>query len=309
MLSFKMFGISTFLTSNDVAETLDETAEQLGDKVDKFTEQTKHFNDWIKDQIPNVIMYIFMIIIALVVFFIGRKLIKLILKIIDRSFKRSNIDEGVCKFLHSLFKISLNIILIVIIAGFLGLETTSLAAIVGSAGLAIGLSLQGSLANFAGGVLILLLKPFLIGDYIVTGTEEGFVTHIDIFYTRLITVDNRKVVIPNGTLSNATITNVSSEPVRRIDLSIGIEYSEDVDKVKKLLLDIAESEEQVIKDKPIDIYVDSFAASSVTIGFRVWTASENYWSLKWKMQENIKKEFDKNGVSIPFDQLDVNIHQ
>lgn len=309
MPGINLYGITAFLSTENVSETLNDTADQIGDEVNKMSEQTAKFTEWFKNQIPNIIMYILMIIVALIAFIIGRKLIKLLLKIIDKSFKRSSIDEGVSKFLLSLFNVIFNIILIIVIASFLGLETTSLAAIIGSAGLAIGLSLQGSLANLAGGVLILLLKPFLIGDFIVTGNESGVVTHIDIFYTRLLTADNRLVVIPNGTLSNATITNVSSEPERRVDFTVGIKYSEDIDKVKNILAEIAKSDELVLQDKPVEIYVDSFAASSVTIGFRIWTASENYWTLKWNMQENIKKVFDVNSVSIPFEQLDVNIHK
>jgi len=165
------------------------------------------------------------------------------------------------------------------------------------------------LSNFAGGVLILIVKPFVIGDYIVSGAEEGTVIHIDIFYTRLLTVDNRLVVIPNGSLSNAVITNVTNETIRRVDFKVGIEYGEDIDKVKGILADIATANEKVLKDKPVDIYVDALDASSVNMGLRVWTSSADYWSVKWEILENIKKEFDKNNVSIPFNQLDVNIKQ
>lgn len=294
--------------TEEMPEAIDETAEQISKEVDKVSNDVINWLDYVKSHIPGVITYILMIIVALIIFFIGKKLIKLLIKLIKKSFARTNLDEGVSRFLASVINIILHIILIIIIAGFLGLETTSLAALVGSAGLAIGLSLQGSLANFAGGVLILILKPFVLGDYIIAEGSEGTVTHIDIFYTRILTIDNRLVVIPNGKLSNAVITNVTNEPVRRVDLSIGIQYEEDIDKVKEVLNKIALADDMVLHDRGVDIYVDSFGASAVMIGFRVWTNQENYWQVKWNMQEKIKKEFDSCGISIPFDQLDVNIH-
>ena len=299
--------LNMFLTENN-PEIVDETAKQISEEVDKVSNNAINMVSWLKVQVPNIVTYVLMIILALVIFFVGKKIIKFLIKLLRKSFTKTNMDEGVSRFLLSMINIVLHIILVVIIAGFLGLETTSLAALVGSAGLAVGLSLQGSLANFAGGVLILMLKPFAIGDYIVAEGTEGVVNHIDIFYTRLLTVDNKLAVIPNGKLSNAVITNVTSEPLRRVDITVGIEYSQDVDRVKAILSDIATNDELVLKDHPVDIYIDSFASSSVTIGFRVWTEKDNYWQVKWNMQESIKKEFDKNNIAIPFDQLDVNVH-
>ncbi len=293
--------------SEDMPEAIDETAEQISKEVDKVSNDVINWLDYVKSHIPGAITYILMVIVALIIFFVGKKIIKLLIKLIKKSFARTNLDEGVNRFLVSVINIMLHIILVIIIAGFLGLETTSLAALVGSAGLAIGLSLQGSLANFAGGVLILILKPFVLGDYIAAEGAEGTVTHIDIFYTRLLTIDNRLVVIPNGKLSNAVITNVTNEPVRRVELNIGIEYKEDIDKVKDILNKLAKDDDMVLYDRGVDIYVDSFGASAVMIGFRVWTKQEDYWQVKWNMQENIKKEFDRCGISIPFDQLDINI--
>lgn len=296
-----------FLTENN-PEMVDETARQISKEVDKVSNNAVNMIEWVKGQIPNIVTYVLMIILALIIFFIGKKIIRFLIRLLRKSFTKTNMDEGVGKFLLSIINIVMHIILVIIIAGFLGIETTSLAALIGSAGLAVGLSLQGSLANFAGGVLILMLRPFVIGDYIVTEGTEGVVNHIDIFYTRLLTVDNKLVVIPNGKLSNAVITNVTNEPVRRVDLTVGIEYGQDFDKVKRVLSDIAKNDERVLSDRPVDIYIDSFASSSVTIGFRVWTEKDNYWPVKWDMQESIKKEFDKNNIAIPFDQLDVNVH-
>ena len=283
--------------------------EDIGNEVD-VTETVDEVNkllQWIYDSIPVVVNAAIMIVIALIVFFVGKKLIKLLIKIIDKSLQRSSIDEGVCKFLKSLISILLTIFLIIVIAGFLGFETTSMAAIVGSAGLAVGLSLQGSLANFAGGVLILVLKPFVMGDYIIANGYEGNVVGIDIFYSKLRTADNKSIVIPNGDLSNSVIVNVTRQPDRRMDIVIGIDYSQNINDVKNVLLGIAENSEYVLQDKAIDIFVDDFDASSVNIGYRVWVKTEEYWPARWSLLEKIKEEFDKEGIAIPFNQLDVNI--
>lgn len=280
---------------------------QLTEEIEDIDKKVFSLVDWIVSHIPNMLSGIFLAIVAIIIFAIGRKLINLLVKLLDKSFRRSSMDLGVIKFLNSFIRISLNIVLIVVIAGFVGLETTSLATIIGSAGLAIGLSLQGSLSNFAGGVLVLILKPFTIGDYIISGSNEGVVKGIDIFYTRLLTADNRLVVIPNGALSNSPITNVTNQDIRRVDIVVGVDYSEDIRKVKNLLSDIANNYDLIEKDKGVDIFVDELASSSVNIGFRVWAKTENYWKVKWDMNENIKYEFDKAGISIPFDQLDVSI--
>ncbi len=280
---------------------------QLTEEIEDIDKKVFSLVDWIVSHIPNMLSGILLAIVAIIIFAIGRKLINLLVKLLDKSFRKSSMDLGVIKFLNSFIRISLNIVLIVVIAGFVGLETTSLATIIGSAGLAIGLSLQGSLSNFAGGVLVLILKPFTIGDYIISGSNEGVVKGIDIFYTRLLTADNKLVVIPNGALSNSPITNVTNQDIRRVDIVVGVDYSEDIRKVKNLLSDIANNYEFIEKDKGVDIFVDELASSSVNIGFRVWAKTENYWKVKWDMNENIKYEFDKAGISIPFDQLDVSI--
>lgn len=272
----------------------------------KETEQeVKKAVEWLRDGIPSFIHGILMVAAALLLFVVGRKLINLLVRLLEKSLAKSSIDVGVRKFLNSFVRITLTIILVVVIAGFLGLETTSLAAVIGSAGLAIGLSLQGSLANFAGGVLILILKPFIIGDYIIANGHEGSVIGIDIFYTKLQTGDNKCIVIPNGVLSNSSITNVTREDFRRVDIVVGIDYSQNIKDAKDVLLRIANENADIDKERNIDIFVDELASSSVNIGLRVWTAKENYWGVKWGLLETIKEEFDREGISIPFDQLDV----
>lgn len=248
------------------------------------------------------------IVAALVIFFIGRRVVKWLNKVLKRSFERANMEEGLSHFLLSFINIALNIIVAFMAVSVFDAAVTSIMAVLGSAGLTLGLALQGSLSNLAGGVLILVMKPFQVGDYIITAAkEEGSVIGIDIFYTHLLTVDNKRVVIPNGGLSNSSITNVTREAVRRLDLLVSVDYSEDIQKVKRILLELAKAQELVLKEKPMDVYVNSFDPSAISIGLRVWTATENYWVLKWKLLEEIKEEFDRNEIVIPFDQLDVNI--
>ncbi|MSS62342.1 mechanosensitive ion channel family protein [Velocimicrobium porci] len=268
---------------------------------------TKEAITWIEKLIPALITLGKNLVFALIFIVIARRLIRWLKKILDRSFKRSSLDEGVSKFLLSLISVSLNILMVIVAINIIGIATGSLVALLGSAGLTLGLALQGSLQNFAGGVLILIMKPFRIGDYIIAGADEGTVTGIDIFYTKLLTIDNRKIVIPNGGLSNQSIINVTNEENRRLDLSIPIEYSANIKQVKELLFAIIMQYDSVLKEQPIDVFVSEFADSAILIGVRMWTKKEDYWQLKWALLEEIKERFDENHISIPFNQLDVTI--
>ena len=247
------------------------------------------------------------ILIALAIYYIGNKLIKLLMNVTEKAMEKAKVDAGVQSFIKSALRIVLFVVLIFIIVGYLGIATTGIAALFASAGVTVGLALQGSLSNLAGGVLILVLKPFKVGDYIVACGEEGTVTDIEIFYTKLSTVDNKKIVIPNGALSNSNIVNVSHEEFRRVDLVLGVSYNSDVKTVKNILADIAAKNEMVLKDKDVNIYINEFAASSIDFGFRVWTKADNYWALKWQLMEEVKAAFDANKIEIPFNQLDVNM--
>lgn len=247
------------------------------------------------------------LIIALLIFLIGKKIIKHFVKVIKKSLEKANLEEGTIHFLSSFIYIVGMVILIFIVAGYLKFSTGPIVAALGSAGLAIGLALQGSLANFAGGVLILVMKPFRVGDYICALGSEGVVTKIDIVYTTLCTSDNKSIVIPNGSLSNTQIINVTKESKRRVDLAIGIDYGEDIRRVKKILMETAGKHELVLKDEEIQVFVQDFDSSAISMGIRVWTATENYWTVKWDLQEQIKIVFDANKVSIPYDRLDVQL--
>ncbi len=257
---------------------------------------------------PGILDFGMKLLAGILILIIGRIVIKLLLKLINKAFSKSKVDKGVVHFVMSVLKGLLYVVLIIIIAQFLGVPTASLIALLSSAGLAVGLALQGSLANFAGGVLIMILKPFKMGDYISSANGEGTVIGIDIFYTRLRTVDNRVIVIPNGTLSNSSVTNVSRESTRRIDLTVPVSYSADIKRVRAVLKDImAEQGDKILEDKGIDIFVGEFADSSINIIYRFWVNSADYWNVRFAVLERIKEKFDVNGIEIPFNQLDVHV--
>ncbi len=258
---------------------------------------------------PTVFTIAKTIVVILLIWFVGKKLIGLALKITKHALEKGKVDDGVQSFLMSLLRILLYGVLLVVLVSTVGINTTSIITLLGSAGVAIGLALQGSLSNFAGGVLILILKPFKIGDYIVAKGLEGTVTGIDIFYTKLLTTDNRLVVLPNGSLSNSDLVNVSHETTRRVDLVASIDYESDIKKVKAILFDIGSNLEYSFEDEehPVQVYVDTYGDSAINLGLRFWVKAEDYWTAKWEATEQIKEKFDAAGISIPFNQLDVMI--
>ena len=250
---------------------------------------------------------IWKIVFALLIWFIGKKLISLSLKLLKKVFDRGSIDVGVVNFTMSIIKFALYAVLILMVIDELGIQTTSLITVFGSAALAVGMSLQGSLSNFAGGVLILIFKPFKVGDYIVVGNYEGTVRTIEILYTKLTTVDNKVVMLPNGTLSNSNIVNVGAEDFRRLDIEMSKGYSSDLKLAKTLLNTIVNNNPAVIKDRDIKVIVKSLDESCVTLETRVWVKTEDYWDTRFTLLEEYKAEFDKNGIEIPFNQMDVHI--
>lgn len=264
---------------------------------------------YLEGMVPSLLSFLVQVIVAIIVLLIGSRIIKFLLKLIKKSLDRSKVEAGVVTFLCSLVKYSLYFVLAMIILAQFGVTTSSVVAVLGSAGLTLGLALQGSLSNFAGGVLILLLKPFVVGDYIIDGAtgQEGTVSSITIFYTKLHTVDNRMILIPNGTLSNSSITNVTHMEKRRIDLLIGVSYEANLAKTKQVLLDVVKSEDKILPGEPVDVYVSELADSSVQMGVRAWVKTEDYWPIRWKMTEDIKNALDANGISIPYPQMDVTI--
>lgn len=278
-------------------------------EVEEFVQNPGVVKTYLEKYTPAVIGFLVQVIVAIIVLLVGIKIIKSVVKVIKKGFDRSHIDDGVGTFLTSLIKYALYFILVMAILSSFGIATGSVVAVLGSAGLTIGMALQGSLSNFAGGVLILLLKPFVLGDYIIDDTtgEEGTVSNISIFYTRLKTIDNKVVLIPNGKLSDSCITNVSMMEKRRIDIYVTVSYSADLQKTKNVLNNVAISQVLRLEGEPIDIFVSELKDSAVEMGIRVWAKNEDYWTLKWKMTEDIKNALDANNIEIPFPQLDVNL--
>lgn len=249
------------------------------------------------------------VLLAIVFLFLGIQCTKMIRKIVKKSLKKANADTGVIQFLDSFVKAILYLILIFMVATNFGLDAASVIAVVGSVGVAIGLALQGSLSNLAGGVLILLLKPFRVGDYIIEDSKgnEGTVTEIQLFYTKLTTPDHKIVVLPNGSLANTSLTNATTTPMRRLDLQVGISYSADLLKAKEVIETLLLKEERTLKEEPIQVFVHDLGQSAVIIGARCWVKNDDYWPLKWMFTEEIKLALDKNGIEIPFAQLDIHM--
>lgn len=284
-----------------------EATQQVTEQVAEATEEVNQVVQYFTSRLPDLISFGIQVLLALIFFFIGSKIIKWIRGIVRKSIERSSADKGVEQFVDSMLKFALYALLIFMIATKFGVESSSVAALIASAGVAIGLALQGSLANFAGGVLILLLKPFVVGDYIIEDSHgnEGTVKEIQIFYTKLSTVDNKTIVIPNGTLANNSLTNVTAKDQRRLDLTVDISYEADLLKAKKLIEELLYQEEQILKDEEIIVYVDQLAESSVVIGSRAWVKTEEYWPTRWRLLEEIKLTFDAHGVEIAYPHLSV----
>lgn len=251
------------------------------------------------------------VLLAVVCFLIGVQLIKLIRKIIKKSMQRASAELGAVQFVDSFVKAALYVLLVLMLASSFGVDAASIVAVLGSAGVAIGLAIQGSLSNLAGGVLILLLKPFRVGDYILESStgKEGTVTEIQIFYTKLLTMDNKTVILPNGSLANNSIVNMTAQANRRMDIIVSVSYRADLNRAKEVLMNVLLEDDAVLKDMDRMVFVDELAASSVNLGVRCWFKQADFWTGKWRVTENCKLALDEAGIEIPFNQLDVHLEQ
>lgn len=247
------------------------------------------------------------IAIACVIFYAGRWIIRRLTSVIHKIFEKRNVEASLATFLLSLVNISMTFILIIIVISFLGIDTTSFIAIFASAGLAVGMALSGTLQNFAGGVLVLLLKPYRVGDFIEAQGQTGTVKAITLFSTVLATPDNKNIILPNGGMSTGIINNYSKEDVRRVDWTFGIAYGDDYDKAKATIASLLEADDRVMKDPAYFIAIGALADSSVNITVRAWVASEDYWDVFFDMNEKVYKTFPKEGLNIPFPQMDVHL--
>jgi len=280
------------------------------DIVEEVTQKTGFFAKYLESLLPKVLSCGIEIIIAVIVFFVGSKLIKFLLSILQKAWEKHSVDKTIQTFLNSLIKTACYILLVMIILSLFGVTTASAIAVLGSVGITAGLALQGSLSNFAGGVLILLLKPFTVGDYIIESGSglEGTVKEIAVFYTKLYTIDKKLVVIPNGSLVTNAVTNVTGSSKRLLDLTISIGYKDDIKLAKNVLKKLAEENHYRI-DNEISVFVRELGESSVNLGLRYFVSVDNYWDAKWGMLESIKLAFDEAGITIPFKQIDIHVEK
>ena len=297
--------LATAAVEETEPESMEFLANELGDKVEKLSQIS--WKEMFERYVPVVCDYLLRIALVLVIFFVGRKLIKNIVSLCDQALKRHGMEVTVRRFFCNVINALGYICMLGILLQTVGLTATSLTALVASAGVAVGLALQGSLSNFAGGVLILLMKPFVIGDYIVQGNTEGTVKEIGLVYTELITADNRLIVIPNGTLIDSSIVNVTATGKRRLELSVGIGYKSDLKKAKDVLIRLGENDPARDLENPVNVFVSELAESSVNLGLHVWVSSSEYWNAKWRLTENIKMAFDEEGIEIPFKQVEISV--
>ena len=270
--------------------TIADTTQEVTDATQEAVKQVNHLTQYIQESIPGMITFGLEVLAALVAFFVGRLVIKWIRKIVRRSFERSGADKGVEQFVDSLLKYGLYALLIFSLISSLGFDTTSVAALMASGGVAIGL-------------------PFVVGDYIIEDTngKEGTVKEIQIFYTKLSTIDNKTIVIPNGMLTNNSITNATAKDERQLDLRVGISYDADIRQAKSVIENLLIKDECIIKNEQINVFVHELADSAVLLGIRAWVKNEEYWETRWRLLEEIKILLDENGIEIPYPQMAVHM--
>ena len=289
-------------------EIIQESAES---SVNEVQAEVSGFMQYLQDHIPEMVSFGIRLAVALLIFIIGRFIIQLIRKSVKHSIERSSVDTGVAQFTDSLLKFGMYVLLIMIVAGNLGIEVSSITALFAAAGVGISLALQGTLSNLAGGVQILFLKPFVVGDYIIedTNKNEGTVKEIKVFYTKLSTLDNKTIVIPNGILTGNSLTNVTAKAERQLDLKVGISYQSDLKKAKETLEKLIQENPNIIKEEEWKVFVDSLGDSAVILGMRAWVKTDEYWPTRWKILEEIKLNFDAEGIEIPYNQMTVHLEK
>lgn len=282
---------------------MEQEVQEVKNLVDRYQQ---YFSDYL----PELTKFGLKVAIALLVFVGGRKVIQWVVNLIKASMQKASVDKGVIQFTGSLLRVVLYALLVFNIATNFGVRESSVAALLGTAGVTVGLALQGGLANIAGGIMLLIFKPFQVGDYIIIAQQnecEGTVYKMEICYTTLISIDNKHIVIPNGTLSSSIITNVTARDLRKLEIKVGISYDADIKKAKAILEDILHNDEDTRDDEGMVVFVDELGDSAVIMGLRVWVATEKYWPARWRLNELIKEAFDANGIEIPYNQLQIHV--
>lgn len=264
---------------------------------------------WLTNNSDLLVQYGVNIISALLILFIGNIVVKAVANSVAKVLKKKNMDKAVVEFIHGLVRYMLFVIVLIAALGRVGVQTASVVAVIGAAGLAVGLALQGSLSNFAAGVLIVAFRPFKSGDYVEIGGVAGSVESIQIFQTVLTTPDNKMVVVPNGSVIGSPITNYSRHDTRRVDLVIGVSYSANLQQTKELLTKICESDERILKEPGVQVGVHTLADSSVNFVVRPWVKTADYWNVYFDLMQAIKEGLDKEGIEIPFPQMDVHLNK
>ena len=286
---------------------MEQEIQNVGNTLESMVDT---YQQYFENFLPGLAGFGIKVVIALLVFVGGRKVIQWIVYLIKTSMQKTSIDKGVIQFIGSLLRVGLYVLLVFTIATHFGVKESSVAALLGTAGVTVGLALQGGLANIAGGIMLLTFKPFQVGDYVIIAQQndcEGTVYKIEICYTTLISIDNKHIVIPNGTLSNSIITNVTARDLRKLEIKVGISYDSDIQKAKAVLEEILHNDEDTKDDQGMLVFVDELGESSVVMGLRVWVATEKYWAAKWRLNELIKEAFDANGIEIPYNQLQIHV--
>ena len=301
-----MYRVAPLLAAGYVGD-VDPSA--VTEVVDEAGQQLSALQNFLIDAAPSIRAFVFNLIIAVIIYIVGRKLIKLATRILEKFLGRTGMDAGVSTFLVSTARALLYVLLAFVIVGQLGVNTASIVTLLGTAGIAIGMSLQGSLANVAGGILILLMKPFRVGDYVSTSYGDGTVKLIGLVYTVITTVDNRALTIPNGALSNSAVFNANATPERRLDLSVGISYDSDIALAKRIMEEVYRDSPGFLPDKDLNVHVSGLEDSSVTIEGFGWVRGSEYLKSKWYVLEEVKLRYDAAGITIPFPQVDVHIDQ
>ncbi|WP_294379301.1 mechanosensitive ion channel family protein [uncultured Clostridium sp.] len=248
------------------------------------------------------------IVIGLLIIWIGFKIIEKIIGTFNKILEKRNIDVTLASFLDGFIKISLKLLLIIMIMNYVGISTSGIITLIGSAGIAVGLALKESLANFAGGVIILFIRPYNVGDYIEGAGETGTIDKIGIFYTHMSTLDNKQVLIPNGVLANGIVTNYTAQKMRRIDHIISISYDQNIKSAKNVIYSVINKDELILHDPEPFVAVNELGESSVNLIVKVWTKTENYWTVYYNLLENIKTRFDEENISIPYPQMDIHLN-
>ncbi len=269
----------------------------------------ENYQNYVDQAVGIIMLYGPKLLLAIITLIVGLWLIKYLNKTVSKMMKKSDMDKSLSSFLSSIISILLKILLVISVMSMVGVEMTSFIAILGAAGLAVGMALSGTLQNFAGGVMILIFKPFKAGDFIEAQGYMGVVKEIQIFNTIILTPDNRRIIVPNAPISSNSLVNYSAEPQRRVDFTFGIGYNDDIDKAKEILWQLIKEDKRILKTPEPFIGLSELADSSVNFAVRVWVKSADYWGVFFDMNENVKKSFDKNNISIPYPQTDVHLFQ